>query len=106
MRFCLQFKTQGSSCYLERTSFSHPLLERTLEAQRGTTSSKGVGTFAWSRAVQALSLLCVQSVLANLESAPESALRGEAGTFAASFDSAISRSSAPMREEPRYFAAL
>lgn len=91
MRLCLQFKTQGSSCYLDRTSFSHPILEKTLEAQRGTTTPKGLGTFAWSRAVQALSLLCVKSVLANLESARDSALTGDAGTYAASLDSAISK---------------
>ena len=91
MRLCLQFKTQGSSCYLDRTSFSHPLLEKTLEAQRGTITPKGIGTFAWSRAVQALSLLCVQSKLAHSEGIPTSALSGDAGTLAASLDSAISK---------------
>ena len=91
MRLCLQFKVQGSCCYLDRTSFSHSLLENSLEAQRGTTTPKGMGTFAWSRAVQALSLLCVQSVVATLEGSPPIYLMGDAGTLAASLDSAISK---------------
>ena len=91
MRLCLQFKIQGSSCYLDRTFFSHPLLEKPLEAQRGTTTPKGIGTFAWSRAVQALSLLCVQSVMSDVAGAPQNSLMGDAGTLAASLDSAISK---------------
>jgi hypothetical protein len=91
MRLCLQFKVQGSTCYLDRSSFWHPLLEKPLVAQRGTTTPRGTGTFAWSRAVQALSLLCVQSVLTNVEERPPNPLIGDAGTLAASLDSAISK---------------
>jgi hypothetical protein len=91
MRLCLEFKTQGSSCYLDRTSFSHPLLEKTLKAQRGSTTPRGVGTFTWSRAVQAISLLCVQSAMASLEGSSANYLSGDAGTLAAALDSAISK---------------
>jgi len=64
-------------------------------AVRGKTSgaSKGAGTFQWTTAVKALSLLAVKAVLTERHSTSptDAALLGGAGSLAATLDYAVSK---------------
>jgi hypothetical protein len=76
---------------LVQTSFSCSLLGANLKTVRGKSSGgygPGVGTFQWTQSVQALTCLCLQSVL-NRSS--ETQLSGETGSLASSLDFALSK---------------
>jgi hypothetical protein len=94
MELCLEFLVEASRCYLDRTTFSHPLLSRQIQAQRGVSVRRGISSFHWSRGVQGLSVLCAQAVLSRLTGAGTPSIVGEVGSLALSLDYALSKESA------------
>lgn len=81
---------------LWRTLFRHPKLKRVhkrdLECVRGRTRGpfQGFGTFEWTKAVRAMSLLLLRSI-ASIEGVQEKLLIGEGGSVAASLDYSIDK---------------
>lgn len=75
---------------LVSSSFTHPLLERTHEANRGRGRSafRGSGSFEWTKAVQALVVLLLRSTCSESESAD---LIGGRASLASSLDYAIDK---------------
>lgn len=75
--------------------FAHPLLARTLSSTRGKAGGAfpSYGTFQWTKAVKAVSILAIRAKLSVLEAAQNMApfIQGEAGTLAASLDYAIQK---------------
>lgn len=88
---------------LTETFFKHPLLESPCQSVRGKTAGayERLGTFQWTTAVQALSLLLIETVLSYKKNPvqPEPAqLSGLGGTLASSLDYALSKSPIWMAE--------
>lgn len=95
--------SDSSNPQLYRTSFRHPLLDGDLRSIRGSTgkSCGAAGTFYWSPAVQALTILLLRSAAwarkGELEQAPP-LLEGGAGSPAASLGYALDRQSPWLQE--------
>ncbi|NLF25945.1 MAG: hypothetical protein GX589_09865 [Deltaproteobacteria bacterium] len=89
---------ESGSVHLEKTSFSHPLLDKKQEAYRGKSSGAFANShsFQWSPAVRSLSLLLLQTAAWSRNSKdadPLSAPRlvGADHTLASSLDYAVSK---------------
>lgn len=86
----LRFLKDGDTVSLVETVFSDPLLAGELSCLRGSGMNLSAkGSFRWSPAVQALSLLFVEHAAA--ETGKAASISGGAGTPAASLDYAISK---------------
>lgn len=86
---------------LEEVQFSHPQLPRPRRSIRGrVTTSSFDGSFLWTGAVQALTLLLVEEALARglPQSAHMPSLVGGTGTAAATLDYALDREPLWMKE--------
>lgn len=88
-RFALWFEGK-SSPELCRTEFFHSLSGETLRCVRGKRSGpyKDFGTFQWTNAVKALSVLCLKARCFKCE---RGILTGQKGSLAASLDYAIDK---------------
>ena len=87
-RIALEFLTGKRGIALEATVFSHPLLPQTISSKRGKLPSKNyAGTFSWTSALKAFSLLCLKA------SIPDSIpiILGSKGSLASSLDYSISK---------------
>lgn len=84
--------TTGTERELVESVFSHPRLSSVHRCVRGRTQGAffGHGTFEWTRAVKALSLLVVKAKLSGIESCPPQ-IAGYAGSLAASLDYALDK---------------
>ncbi len=100
----LRFECHSSQFQLIETSFNHDLLGKPLHSIRGKVAGAypDAGTFQWTKAVQALTLLIIRAKLENsqtlagvkeetLERARTPELVGYRGSFAASLDAAMSK---------------
>jgi hypothetical protein len=83
---------------LIRVQFSHPLAEKDCVSVRGFYSpGNGIsGSFQWSRAVKALSILLLRTKISSLDSISSAskiipAIEGDRNSFAASLDYALSK---------------
>ena len=96
-RITLKFAADRSGYSLLETDFCFPGWEGPRVAVRGGLPFAGCGTFQWTRAVRAVSLLLVRQALlgrrrGRLTEAPgQAALSGYGGSLAASLDYALSK---------------
>lgn len=94
----LNFVTDRDTVFLNRTTFTHPLLPQDLVTVRGATAPPGIGNFRWSNGVRALSVLLVRHALllvtvrsqAELSAEPAT-IEGTETSLAASLDYALSK---------------
>lgn len=84
--------TGDSAIELQQTAFSSPLVESLQKAIRGKTGGAfgQIGTFQWTPAVQALCVFFLQETLRQ-DSDVAPVFSGEAGSLAASLDSALGK---------------
>lgn len=105
-KLTLKFESSLERCELVETGFYHPMLCAPLRCVRGKAAGafKNAGTFQWTRAVHALSLLLIRvklnapPICSPRETVPHTEmpeLVGYRGSLAASLDAAISK-------EPRW----
>lgn len=79
---------------LARTSFRHPLLEREIKSVRGKTNGaySDCGSFQWTKAVRAISVLCVKAKLfARADCNISAIIEGENASLASALDYAIDK---------------
>ena len=92
-RFVLGF-VGGANAELNETYFSHPLLAKPQQSIRGRVCGayRGYHTFQWTKAVQALALLCLRTMAAAQRGVEEATmLIGDEQSFALSLDYAIEK---------------